>query len=104
MQLADPRLKRENRALCCQCGNLRTVSARHRFRWGDPATTHDDDDRDHPGRFWRMTGTLVCSVCEGPTVHALIRDADLPEYRGLRGAKRLWAGRMKATTYGISAH
>jgi hypothetical protein len=61
------------RALCCECGNLRTVSANCSFRRDDNKTC-DNDDRRHPGRFWRMTGTLKCSACKAATRHALLRD------------------------------
>ncbi|MCG7597829.1 hypothetical protein [Mycobacterium sp. PSTR-4-N] len=77
----NPRYRRENRALCCRCGQLRTVSAKHTFRWDDPATTLDGGDRDYPERGWRMTGTLRCGECAQPTVHAILRDSCDPEHR-----------------------
>jgi hypothetical protein len=63
------------RALCCECGNLRTVSANY--------SPHRDDNRASEvgdPRLWRMTGTLKCSVCKAMTRHAQLRD-DCPEYR-----------------------
>jgi hypothetical protein len=65
------------RALCCECGNLRTMSSRHSFGERDPNDSCDDGT--HP-RGWRMTGTLKCGVCKTSTRHALLRD-DLPEHR-----------------------
>lgn len=73
------------RALCCECGNLRTVSSNWSFRRDDNKTC-DDDDRRHPGRFWRMTGTLKCATCKRSTRHAILRDDDIPEHRD--GAER----------------
>ncbi|MGA8332960.1 MAG: DUF6315 family protein [Mycobacterium sp.] len=66
------------RALCCECGNLRTVSAHHRSRKDDNRSGECDDDP----RGWRVTGTLKCSVCGGKTRHALLRDDD-PEFRDI---------------------
>jgi hypothetical protein len=64
------------RALCCECGNLRTVSANHSPPRDENRTA---DARDEP-RGWRMTGTLKCRVCRTRTRHALLRD-DTPDYR-----------------------
>jgi hypothetical protein len=61
IQLWNPRYKVENRALCCQCGNLRTVSANHSFRVDDPAATRDDDDRSYLCRpCTRSSETRTC--------------------------------------------
>jgi hypothetical protein len=64
------------RALCCECGNLRTVSAKHGRRLD--ANNSADDSRDSRG--WRMTGTLKCSPCGAHTRHAYLRE-DHPECR-----------------------
>jgi hypothetical protein len=64
------------RALCCECGNLRTVAANYNpprdanrtMEWVDP-------------RGWRMTGTLKCPICATRTRHALLRDTDEPQLR-----------------------
>lgn len=69
-----------NRALCCVCGTLRTVSARYSPRL-DENHTFDDGDRDQPGRFWRMTCTLKCATCGHSARHALLRDDVAPAYR-----------------------
>ncbi|UUO03849.1 hypothetical protein M4D79_14105 [Mycolicibacterium novocastrense] len=61
------------RALCCDCGNLRTVKATHKHR-GYVA----DAGRDPRG--WRMLGLLKCTACRKVTRHALLRD-DRPECR-----------------------
>ena len=81
MKTYNPRYQTENRALCCRCGNLRTVSHKHFFRGDDPATSIDEGDRNYPERGWRMTGTLECAQCRQPTVHASLRDACDPRYR-----------------------
>ncbi|MBU9764750.1 hypothetical protein FR943_12955 [Mycobacterium sp. TNTM28] len=59
------------RALCCKCGQLRTVA------WG--YWRRDDDNRScedgrHPNG-WRLTRTLKCTVCKQLTRHAVLRDA-----------------------------
>lgn len=59
------------RALCCECGSLRTVSAKYkRFdqNWSD-----DYRPQWHP-RGWRATNTLKCATCKSATRHAQIRD------------------------------
>jgi hypothetical protein len=58
-----------NRALCCECGNLRTVAAS--FRRRDDNYTCDDNR--HP-EGWRVTLTLRCAICKSPTRHAALRD------------------------------
>jgi hypothetical protein len=58
------------RALCCECGNLRTVSTRFSFP-RDENKTYDDGC--HPGG-WRATGTLKCPVCKQKTRHARLRE------------------------------
>jgi hypothetical protein len=75
LQLADPlpasQPKPPVNALCCECGNLRTVSAAYCFRRGDPNRSTDGFG-DHP-RGWRYTGTLLCSTCGRRTRHAVLR-------------------------------
>ena len=63
------------RALCCECGNLRTVSAKYSPPRDDNRATEFGDPR-----LWRWTGTVKCSVCKTRTRHAIIRD-NCPEYR-----------------------
>lgn len=63
------------RALCCECGNLRTAARLRR-----DGNTSFDDGRDPRG--WRMTRTLKCSVCKRATIHALLRD-DRPDLRDM---------------------
>jgi hypothetical protein len=67
-----------NRALCCECGNLRTVSSNFWFPHADPNKTFDDG---YDSRGWRMTGTLKCAVCKQKTRHARLRDDVDPEHR-----------------------
>lgn len=62
-----------DQALCCECGQLRTVSSKYYFG-------HRDENRswggfDHP-QGWRVTGTLKCTQCGQRTRHALIRALD----------------------------
>lgn len=63
------------RALCCECGNLRTTAARWSRR-GDAGRSYENP---HDPRGWRMTRTIKCSACKTMTVHALLCDdrADL---------------------------
>jgi hypothetical protein len=90
------------RALCCECGNLRTVSANHRSRNDDNRSGECDDD----ARGWRVTGTLKCSVCGGKTRHALLRDDDT-EFRdiaelGKHERQRAILGNVPAPTGWVS--
>jgi hypothetical protein len=62
-------------ALCCECGQLRTVSINYKFR--RDANKTFDDGLDPRG--WRLTGTLRCVVCKRSTCHARLRDDT--EYR-----------------------
>lgn len=50
------------RALCCHCGNLRTVSAHHHHRL-DENLTQDAGPNQPNG--WRMTCTLKCPGVSG---------------------------------------
>lgn len=68
------------RALCCECGMLRTVGVRYRRR-NDDNLSYDGRDADPKGRGWRATGTLKCSVCRTDTCHAHLRDELTPEHR-----------------------
>jgi hypothetical protein len=60
------------RALCCECGNLRTVSA----NYGPPRDGNHSVEGCADPRGWRVTGTLKCSICKVKTRHALLRDGD----------------------------
>lgn len=62
------------RALCNECGNIRTISRRYRGGKyvGEPGPSQDDP-------WWgntRMMQTLKCSACGRPTRHARLRDND----------------------------
>lgn len=81
-KVAENRPSRPNvrvRALCCECGMLRTVS--WHYRRNDANYTWDGRDADPQGRGWRSTGTLKCSVCRRDTCHAHLRDELSPEDR-----------------------
>jgi hypothetical protein len=76
------------RALCCECGNLRTVTANYKLPRDNNRSIECGDDP----RGWRVTGTLKCAVCKAKTRHALLRDAcgeyrdfaELPEHERYR--------------------
>jgi hypothetical protein len=68
-------------ALCCECGNLRTVAASYRWRYDDPESSYDDDQ---DPRGWRLTRTLRCSACEAMTRHAILREDDARDEAELR--------------------
>lgn len=65
-------------ALCCECGNLRTVSPNY-HRSNDPNYGYGDQARE---RGWRHTQTLKCEACQNRTRHALLRPTDVgdPDY------------------------
>lgn len=63
-----PRIK----ALCCTCGNLRTVNADY-SRHQDP--NHAESPRGK-AEGWRKTESLKCDVCEERTRHALLHRTD----------------------------
>lgn len=67
--------KRVN-ALCCECGNLRTVSSDY-SRWQDP--NHSGSTRGK-AEGWRKTYSLKCDACGERTRHALLSPADA-QYR-----------------------
>lgn len=62
-------------ALCCECGNLRTVSGNYSFRVSDPNRS-DGGEAFGDQRGWRATGTLLCTNCGKPTRHAVLRGED----------------------------
>ena len=72
-------------ALCCECGQLRTVSADY-SRYRDP--NHADSDQGKTGG-WRLTQTLKCSACGDRTRHALLRRHDAP-YRDADEQRQQW--------------
>lgn len=59
-------------ALCCECGNMRTVSSNFSFSRAD--ANHSSDAQLDDPRGWRCTGTLNCDRCGQPTRHALLRE------------------------------
>jgi hypothetical protein len=62
---------RAQRALCCVCGQLRTVSSA--FVRQDANLTLDAPNQTNG---WRMTVTLKCAQCGRLTRHAKLRDGD----------------------------
>lgn len=62
------------RALCAECGNLRTVAA----NYNAPHDVNRTDETSDGQRGWRCTATLKCSVCGAKTCHALLRSDDDP--------------------------
>ena len=63
------------RALCCECGQLRTVSTRYQPRRDDNLSHFNDP------RGWRATGALKCAHCQAKTRHALLQDQFPPVIR-----------------------
>jgi hypothetical protein len=71
--------------LCCECGNVRTVSTNAYPRTTDPYSPGEGHnaaylaglhERGHDlgmQPFWRCLRTLACSACKRPTRHAEIR-------------------------------
>lgn len=66
------------KALCCVCGNLRTVSPDY-HRSNDPNYGYGDQAR---AEGWRHTQTLKCDACQDRTRHALLRPTHVgdPDY------------------------
>lgn len=60
-------------ALCCLCGNKRTVSSDYHRRQ-DPNHSYSYGDGNPEG--WRSTQTLKCSECNSPTRHAVLHEPD----------------------------
>jgi hypothetical protein len=59
-------------ALCCECGQLRTLTLKHFWRArGYYAAAKDEWKR-------RMVGQLKCSHCQAITTHALLEDPAYP--------------------------
>src|SRR5262245_44264086 len=79
-------------ALCCECGNQRTVSAS--YRRYDANHSYDVGDP----RGWRATVTLKCDPCQQPTRHALLH-ADSPTPEHLAGV-RIPAGAVYVAEWG----
>jgi hypothetical protein len=61
------------RALCCECGNVRSAAENYR---GPRDANRSDETSDREQRGWRCTLTLKCSVCGTKTRHALLRSDD----------------------------
>lgn len=73
---AEPRRRSSrspaNRALCCECGELRTVAQGYRGRPPDDAAA---------GRAGQWCAWLRCAHCGGTTLHAIIGDVLADEWR-----------------------
>ncbi|MGD9517836.1 hypothetical protein [Mycolicibacterium sp.] len=78
MQAVKAAAKVRRKALCCVCGNLRTVSPDY-HRSNDPNYGYGDQAR---SKGWRDTQTLKCDACEDRTRHALLRPTHVgdPDY------------------------
>lgn len=63
---------RRTNALCCVCGNLRTVSTDYR-RVQDPNFSYNGHNHCEG---WRMTQSLKCDACGEPTRHAILIEED----------------------------
>lgn len=62
------RVPAQVKALCCQCGNLRTVSEDY-SRYQDPNNAHSPQGRKEG---WRKTESLKCDECGQRTRHAIL--------------------------------
>jgi hypothetical protein len=78
--LSDPTL---TRALCCDCGQLRTVKRRYRLgrfvpELGSGYLMSPQGRSTYPfAQPWdRFVGDLKCSHCRATTRHAVVRDGD----------------------------
>lgn len=71
--------KPPRRALCCECGQLRTFSANYHFALADENAPQSVGHFTDP-RGWRATGTLKCAHCGRRTRHAVLREPD-PRFR-----------------------
>lgn len=60
-------------ALCCTCGNLRTVSSDYYYRHHDPE--HADSARGK-AEGWRKTQALKCAACGERTRHAILQPSN----------------------------
>lgn len=58
-------------ALCCICGNHRTVSSNHYTSCKDPNSNYNEGNR---AKGWKTTRTLKCDECGNGTRHAIIED------------------------------
>lgn len=85
-------------ALCCVCGNLRTVSSDY-SRWQDP---NHASSAEGTAQGWRRTQSLKCNECGEPTRHALLYPADgrLRNWDELR--QRIALGDPDTSTYPMS--
>lgn len=68
------KLSPRNRALCCVCGELRTVASSYRGK--KPAAAEELDPTAAPWCRW-----LKCSACRIVTLHAVIADAVADGFR-----------------------
>ena len=56
-------------ALCCECGNRRTVSTSHYTSCADPNSNYNEANR---AKGWKTTRTLKCDECGAGTRHAIL--------------------------------
>ena len=70
----DRRPRPRNRALCCDCGQLRTVGQYYRGR--KPTNIQTPAPDDHPWCTW-----LRCAHCRVVTLHAVIADCLSQQWR-----------------------
>lgn len=77
-QAIKAKCSQPRQALCCECGNLRTVSPDY-HRYNDPNYGYGEQAR---AKGWRHTQTLKCDACGARTRHALLRQTSVgdPNY------------------------
>ncbi|MGJ6124907.1 DUF6315 family protein [Mycolicibacterium sp. Y3] len=73
----DRRRPVQVQALCCTCGNLRTVSANYYASTQDPNGAYSEQGKVEG---WRETKSLKCAACGERTRHAVLR-ADEDKFR-----------------------
>lgn len=93
VEQTEPRVN----ALCCTCGNLRTVSRNHCGAYNDPNNSNLLPVRD---KGWRSTKTLKCSACGEQTRHAILRPSDCSYRDGDEKWQRIALGDKDTNQYG----
>lgn len=86
-------------ALCCECGQLRTVSVDYAGRYNDPNYSYGGfEDK----RGWRKTTTLKCEPCGQRTRHALLLGPEQVDWT--ETAQRFVLGGESDSQYWDDAH
>lgn len=100
MALTTPKDERKTprvNALCCICGELRTVSEHYWTKRDDPNAGHSPLAKENG---WRSTKTLKCAACGEPTRHAVLRRADCAHRDSDEAQQRIALGDPDTGPYG----